>query len=122
MKGSDLGIIIIHWMMAVALLGAAASGLCLWDKDLRDLAAPIFVPTNVGVIHIGLSLAVAAMFLIHLWYLKHKNFLSHIAFQCRVVSKGRCLWRRVHVSLYWLLFTIVAIETVTGVLLTKLID
>ncbi len=121
MKRSDLGIVMLHWMLVVTLLGAAASGICLWRKDFQPLAAVVFPPQNVGVIHISLSVAVLAFVLLHLWWLKHKRFLGHLAID-RIVIKGRVRWNRVNILLYWILLTAIAIETITGVLLTKLIN
>jgi hypothetical protein len=122
MKKADLIIVMIHWMMVVILLGTAATGILLWDKDLQPLAAAVFAPENVGVIHISLSGAVVAIFLLHLWYLRHKNFLGRVALQCRMLRDGKCIWKRVNVAFYWVLLTAVFLETVSGVLLTKLVN
>jgi hypothetical protein len=121
MKRSDLGIVMIHWMLVVVLLGAAASGICLWKKELQPQAAIVFPPQNVGVIHISLSVAILAFVLLHLWWLKHKRFLGHLAIQ-RIVVKGRMRWGRVNILLYWILLATILIETITGILLTKLIN
>jgi cytochrome b subunit of formate dehydrogenase len=121
-KKSDLGIVMIHWMLAAALLGAAASGVCLWKKEFQPAAAAIFPPGDVGAIHIGLSIAVVALILLHFWYLLHKRFFGHIRPRWRIRPKGRIRWDSVNVLFYWALLAAIAAETVSGVLLTKLID
>jgi hypothetical protein len=113
----DLGIIMIHWMMVVILLGTAITGLCLWYRGLQPYLAFIFVPKNMGVIHISLSAAVIAILIVYLSYLKHKNFFGHIALRWREIH-----WKHINIFLYWILFFVVITETVTGILLTKLID
>lgn len=122
MKKTDLGIVIVHWMFVVVLLGSAASGICLWKKALAERAAFVFKPENVGVIHISLSVAVLAFVLLHLWWLKHKNFMSHISIRSSIVQNGQVRWRYVNVVLYWVLLAIIIVETITGALLTKLIN
>jgi hypothetical protein len=122
MKKCDLVIVMLHWMMVVVLLGAAATGILLWDKALQPRAAIVFPPENVGVIHICLSIAVVALFCLHLWYLRHKNFLSGIALRLRFRRKGQCFWRRVNILFYWVLTLTIAFETASGILLTKLIN
>ena len=122
MKKTDLGIVIVHWMFVVVLLGSAASGICLWKKALAERAAFVFKPENVGVIHISLSVAVLALVLLHLWWLKHKRFLGHIVIKSRIVQNGRVRWRYVNVLLYWFLLSVILTETITGAMLTKLIN
>jgi hypothetical protein len=122
MKKCDLVVVMLHWMLVVTLLGTAATGILIWDKALQPSAAFVFPPENVGVIHIGLSVAVAAFFFIHLSYLKHKNYLSSIALRLRMRHKGQCFWRRVNIMFYWVLLFTVILETVSGILLTKLIN
>lgn len=121
MKKSDLGVIMLHWMLVAALLGAVASGLCLWDKGLQARAAFLFEPDYVGVIHIGLSAAVVAILFLYFVYLKHKNFLSGLTLRLRLAN-GAVHWKRVNVMFYWILFGVIAMETITGILLTKLIN
>ena len=122
MKRSDLGIVMLHWMLVVTLLGAAASGICLWKKEFQPQVAIIFPPQNVGVIHISLSVAILAFVLLHLWWLKHKRFLGHLFIRSWIVHNGRVRWNYVNILLYWALLATILIETITGVLLTKLIN
>lgn len=113
----------IHWMMVVIFLGALVSGLCLWDKSLQQYVHFVFVPENIGVIHIGFSVAIVAAIVIYLSYLNHKNFLSFISIKGReFISKGRLRWRNINILLYWIVGFVLFVETVTGVLLTKLIN
>jgi hypothetical protein len=121
-KKSDLGIVMIHWMLVAALLGAAASGICLWKQEIKFHLSFLFVPQDVGVIHISLSIAVVALVLLHFWYLLHKRFFGHIRPRWRIRPKGRIRWDSVNVLFYWALLAAIAAETVSGVLLTKLID
>jgi cytochrome b561 len=118
MKKSDLGVIMIHWMLAVTLMSTAASGLCLWATWLQPPLAFLFEPGKVGAIHIGLGVAIMTLALVYLWYQKHKNTLDHLALRRPLTAS----WRRVGILLYWVLFAIVIVETATGILLTKLID
>lgn len=122
MKKSDLGVVMIHWPMVAILLGTVATGILLWDKQLQPRVAFLFEPANMGVIHIGLSVAVVAILLVYLLYLKHKNFLAALSFKAKIVIGGQVQWKRVNIMLYWMLLAAVVIETITGVLLTKLID
>jgi cytochrome b subunit of formate dehydrogenase len=122
MKRSDLGIVIIHWAMVITLLGTAVSGVLLWQKEWKPYASAIFPPENVGVIHIGLSVAVVVLLLIYFGYVRYKNFQGRAALRFHLVAGGRILWKYVSSLLYWALFIIVLIETVTGILLTKLIN
>jgi cytochrome b subunit of formate dehydrogenase len=117
-KRSDLGIVWLHWMMVVAILAASASGLCLWDKRLLPWMAFVFIPGNIGVIHIGLSVAVVAILLAYLWYQRHKNSLGHLSLWRKETDR----WKRAAVWLYWSLLAVIAVETITGILLTKLIN
>ena len=48
MKKSDLGIVIVHWILVVVLLGAATSGICLWKKELQPKVAFIFEAGKVA--------------------------------------------------------------------------
>jgi hypothetical protein len=121
-KKSDVIIVLIHWPMVLILLSAAATGILLWDRDLQSYAAFIFPPENVGVIHIAVSMVVVGLFGLHLWYLKHKNFLSNIALRLRMRAKGQCFWKRVNILFYWVLVTTIFLETFSGILLTKLVN
>lgn len=120
-RKSDLVIVMLHWMLVVVILGAAVTGILLWDNTLQPQLAFLFEPKNVGVIHICLSMATAAFVLLYLWYLNHKNFFSHIVFRSIVINK-QVRWKYVNVLFYWVLFITIAVETVTGVLLTKLVN
>ena len=111
----------VHWILVVVLLGAAASGILLWKKELQPYVAFLFQAGKVGVIHISLSVALVGIILLHLWYLRHKNFFNHITIQS-LRANGRVRWRYVNVLLYWVLFTIILLETITRVLLTKLVN
>ena len=109
--------------MLPALLGTALSGLALWDKRLQPHIAWLFPPENIGVIHIGLSISVVVIFTIYIAYLNYKNWLNHISLRLReLVVAGRVRWKDVAALFYWGLFLAIAIETVSGILLTKLID
>jgi cytochrome b subunit of formate dehydrogenase len=116
MKRSDLGIVMLHWVLVVVLLGSAASGVCLWKKELQPRAAFLFPPPNLGVIHISLSVAVVALILLYLWYLRHKNFGGHLTIRIRAQ------WKYANIMLYWALVIVIALETISGILLTKLIN
>ena len=118
MKKSDLGIVMIHWMLAVFLLGASISGLCLWAKRLQPYLSFIFESANVGAIHIGLSMVVAFILLGYFAYQKHKNCLDRLALHRPLFAN----WRRMNILILWILFVVVFLETISGILLTKLID
>ena len=66
-------------------------------------------------------MALVGIILLHLWYLKHKNFFSHITVE-RIIIKGQVRWRCVNNLLYWVLLITIVLETITGILLTKLVN
>lgn len=123
MKRSDFGIVFLHWLMAVSLIGVSITGLLYLYKDYRPSFAWLFEPDIVGPIHIGLSVAVVVFLISYLIYLKQANLLERLSPRFTgLIVKGQVRWKYVMNLFYMLLLIVIFVETFSGVLLTKLID
>ena len=76
MKRNDLGIVILHWLMAISLIGVSVTGLLYKFKAFQPYFAWLFVPANMGAIHIWLSVMVIYFLMLYIIYIKKSNFLD----------------------------------------------
>ena len=122
---SDLGTIILHWLIVAALFGAVLTGLSiasvdpgLWALNYLDF---LFPRQNVWYVHIALGIALLSSVLAYVAYIKQASLSDRIRFNwARFVAlfrMGRSRWASVNVLLYWALFVALAVEIATGTLL-----
>lgn len=124
MKKTDLGIVMIHWVMAISLLGVAISGLIYKFKEYHWYFSWLFLaPPWMGSTHIWCGIFVIIFLTAYLFYLKQSNLLSRMQLRIKgIISGGQIRWKYVTNILYWLLFIVIILETISGILLTKLIN
>lgn len=123
MKKCDFGIVFLHWLMAISLIGVAITGLLYIYEGYRPFFAWLFPPKNIGPIHIYLSVMVVIFLSTYLLYLKQSNMLNRLQLHLKgIYIKGQIRWKYVTNILYWLLFLVIGLETISGILLTKLIN
>jgi len=112
----------LHWLMAISLIGVSVTGLLYKFKSFQPYFAWLFVPANMGPIHIWLSVMVILFLVLYIIYLKKSNFLDRLKLHWKVQINGQIRWKYVANISYWFLLLIVILETISGVLLTKLIN
>lgn len=122
---SDVGTIVLHWALAIAIVVSLATGLRLSsDAEYSVLAQSLEVILPQGEIwtwHFVSALVVLAGTVAYGLYLSMSRLKRRVSLKKTVVltlpASPRLRWSAVNVIFYWALFTAVAALTVTGVLL-----
>ena len=123
---SDLGTILLHWLIVLALCGAALTGLAIAALDNPDLRILPYVSfllpgENVWYWHLAFSIALVASFGAYAVYIKRTDLTDRIRLSKArlrgLLISGRPRWAAVNVLLYWVLFIALVLETVVGTLL-----
>jgi len=123
---SDLGTILLHWLIVLALCGAALTGLAIAALDnpgLRILPYVAFLlpGENVWHLHLGFGIALVASFVAYAVYIRRTDLTDRIRLSKArlraLLIGGRPRWASVNVILYWVLFIALVFETAVGTLL-----
>ncbi len=123
---SDLGTIILHWLIVLALCGAALTGLAIAALDSPGLQILLYVSfllpgENVWYLHLGFGIALVASFVAYADYIRRTDLTDRIRLSKArlraLLIGGRTRWASVNVLLYWVLFIALVLETVVGTLL-----
>jgi Ethylbenzene dehydrogenase/Prokaryotic cytochrome b561 len=123
---SDLGTILLHWLIVSALGGAVLTGLAIAALDNPDLRILPYVSfllpgENVWYLHLAFGIALAASFIAYAVYIRRTDLTDRIRFDKSrlraLLIGGRPRWASVNVILYWVLFIALGLETVAGLLL-----
>ncbi|MFY9875389.1 MAG: ethylbenzene dehydrogenase-related protein [Rhodomicrobium sp.] len=123
---SDLGTILLHWLIVSALCGAVLTGLAIAALDNPDLRILPYVSfllpgENVWYLHLAFGIALVASFIAYAVYIRRTDLTDRIRFDKSrlraLLIGGRPRWASVNVILYWVLFIALGLETVAGLLL-----
>ncbi len=123
---SDLGTILFHWLIVLALCGAALTGLAIAALDNPDLRILPYVSfllpgENVWYWHLACSIALVASSVAYAVYIRRTDLTDRIRLSKArlrgLLISGRPRWAAVNVLLYWVLFIALALETLVGTLL-----
>ena len=123
---SDLGTILLHWLIVLALCGAVLTGLAIAALDNPDLRILPYVSfllpgENVWYLHLAFGIALVASFIAYAVYIRRTDLTDRIRFDKSrlraLLIGGRPRWASVNVILYWVLFIALGLETVAGLLL-----
>src|SRR5579883_2984685 len=123
---TDLGTIVIHWLLVVTVIGAAVTGLSIAAADNPDLLIVyvfgIFLPgENIWFVHLGFAIALVSGIIAYFIYISKANLTNRIQIdRARLRSLflgGRAQLQSLNVFLYWFLFLLLAAEISTGLLL-----
>jgi hypothetical protein len=123
---SDLGTILVHWLIVAALLSAAITGLGIAAGDNPDLWAVrdwgfLLPGENLWPWHLFFGMALLSSLLTYAVYIKRAQLVSRVRFNASrfhaLIRGGRSRWATLNVLLYWALFAAFAIEIGTGILL-----
>jgi Ethylbenzene dehydrogenase/Prokaryotic cytochrome b561 len=122
---TDLGTIVIHWLIASSLLVCAVTGLSIACADNPELFASryfgfLLPGEEVWYYHLVFGVILFSSVLAYAAYIRRANLVSRIALpsiQLTTFLRGRTLFTVLNVLLYWLLFAALASALITGFLL-----
>ncbi len=123
---SDLGTILLHWLIVAALLSAAVTGLSIAAADNPNLWAVryfgfLLPGENIWFWHLSFGIGVLSSFVAYVIYIRRAKLLSRIHFSgarfTTLIQNRRSLSAAFNVLLYWILFGALALEIATGTLL-----
>jgi cytochrome b561-like protein len=121
---TDLGTIVLHWLLVGALFGAIATGLSLANEapDHDWIAALDGIPPQSGIYagHLRSALmliVVAIAYPIYMWRAALVPRIRLDAVRLRGLSDSRYCWATVNVVLNWVCYLTVLIAILTGGLL-----
>ncbi len=123
---TDLGTILVHWLIVLTLFGAALTGLAIAALDnpgLRILPYVSFLlpGENVWYWHLAFGIALVASFVAYAVYIRRTDLTDRIRLNKSrlraLLIGGRPRWASVNVILIWVLFIALVFETVAGTLL-----
>ncbi len=122
---SDIGTIIIHWTTAIATFVCIATGLRIaadaLNAPISSFLSPILPQGEVWTVHF-----IAGLFLFfgstaYVFYIRRSGLARRSALKRTVVLtmpvSDRLKWAAVNVILHWALYALIAVMTVTGILL-----
>jgi hypothetical protein len=123
---SDIGTVVIHWLIVFTLIGSAISGLAIASVDNPNLSIveyfSFLLPTeNVWLLHLTYSIGLVASLAAYIIYIRKADITDRVRFSLgrvrALVLVGRPRWSSVNMLLYWFLFIALAVEIGAGVLL-----
>jgi hypothetical protein len=123
---SDLGTILVHWLIVAALISAVVTGLSIAAGDNPDLWAVRYLGAvlpgeDLWFWHLSFGIALLSFLLAYVVYLKRAQLVSRVLFNASrfsaILRGSRSGWASLNVLLYWALFIAFAVEIGTGVLL-----
>jgi hypothetical protein len=123
---SDIGTVIIHWLIVVTLVGAAISGLAISSVDNPELSIVSFFSfllpkENVWLLHLTFSIGLIASLVAYVAYIRRANITDRVRFgpgrMRALILGGRPRWSSINLLLYWFLFAALAVELGAGILL-----
>lgn len=126
-KYTDAGTVILHWCLAASLALSMLTGLRfavdMPDTRYLDGLEPFLPVAKIWILHILSGVAVMALAVAYLVYLRSTGLLQRIwpdrARFAALASPGPARWSAVNVLLYWALFACLAGQIVTGVMLHR---
>lgn len=123
---SDLGTILVHWLIAASLLGAAVTGLSIASGDDPNLWASRYLDfllprENLWYVHLAFGVALISSLTAYAVYMRQAKLgdrirLNGARFKALFLG-GRARWTSLNVVLYWILFIALGLEIITGSLL-----
>ncbi len=123
---SDLGTIVVHWLITASLLGAALTGLAIASVDFPDLwlvhhLGFLLPGENVWPLHLEMGIALIGSLAAYVTYMSRANLGGRVAFTAArlraLFMTGRPRWAAVNMLLYWMLFIALTLEILSGLLL-----
>lgn len=122
---TDVGTIILHWTVAIAMVASLLTGLRIaadsLDAVISAALSPILPQGEIWTVHViaGLTLFFAGT--AYLVYLARSGLKRRVALKKTrvflVPAASRLRWGAVNVVLHWLLYGLVVVLTATGVAL-----
>ncbi len=122
---SDLGTIVVHWLVVLTLIGSALTGLSIASVDNPGLWAVdafgfLLSSENVWFVHLTFAIGLLASLTAYVIYIKKANLTDRVRWsmgRLRALSlAGKPRWNSINVLLYWLLFMALGVEIATGIL------
>jgi len=125
-RRTDVGTIILHWVLVIALVVSVGTGLriAMDSPDQAWLVAldgilPLYV---VWTRHIPAAVTLVAVSLAYVLYMRYSGLMRRIQLDWTrlklvVTGRGKVRWGAINVVLYWVLFATMIMEVVTGTLL-----
>jgi hypothetical protein len=123
---SDLGTILVHWLIVAALISAVVTGLSIAAADYPNLWAVRYLDSvlpgeDLWFWHLFSGIALLSSLLAYVVYIKRAQLVSRVLFNASRFSAllrgSRPGWASLNVLLYWALFIAFALEIGTGLLL-----
>jgi cytochrome b subunit of formate dehydrogenase len=125
-KKSDLPTVLLHWFLVMTLFGSLITGLrisadapdSVWAKTLGFLQ----LQGDVMHWHIWPAFALALIAVTYVVYLVRAKLAARIALdRTRIIhirdKDPQTRWRSINIILYWVVFSLIALASVTGILL-----
>jgi cytochrome b561 len=121
---TDLGTIILHWVLVSALIAAVATGLSIArtapDREWLDPIAPLLPSSDIWANHFRAGLAVTLVAVAYPIYVTRAALIPRIrldVIRLRNLGRHPYCWGTVNIALHWLCYLTLASDIVTGGLL-----
>jgi cytochrome b561 len=121
---TDLGTIILHWVLVSALIAAVATGLSIArtapDREWLDTIAPLLPSSQIWANHFRAGLVVILVAIAYPIYVARAALIPRIkldAIRLRNLGRHPYRWGTVNIALHWVCYITLATEIVTGALL-----
>lgn len=122
---SDIGTVVVHWLLVATLLGAILTGLSIAAVDNPNFSVLhyvgfILLRENVWLLHLYFSVVLLSSVVAYVIYIKSAGLTDRIrldAVRLRAIFiGGRPMWASTNVLLYWFFFIALTLEIVAGIL------
>ncbi len=125
LPSTDLGTVVIHWVVAIALFVSMLTGLRIATEGLNapisNALKPILPQGEVWSVHLisGLTLFFGAT--AYIVYMARSGLAARISGRrlkpLAELANARLRWAAINVALHWLMYAIIATMAVTGVVM-----
>jgi len=121
---TDLGTIVLHWMLVAALIASVATGLGIArtapDSDWLDAVAPLLPSTQIWANHFRAGLVLILITIAYPIYVTRAALIPRIrldAIRFRNLGRHPYRWGTVNIVLHWVCYLTLTTAIVTGGLL-----
>ena len=122
---TDVGTIVLHWISAIAVLTSIATGLRIASDapvaPISQFLSPILPQGEIWTVHFIAGLVLFFSSAAYPLYLRRSGLKRRVAVKRLLVftlpAANRLRWGAMNVALHWLAFILIAVLTVSGIVL-----
>lgn len=122
---TDIGTVMLHWLLVGALLTALLTGLRIANDDPRlaflAVLGPVMPQGDVWPLHVTAGFLLIGIAAAYVAYMRRAGLAARIRLDrvrlAGLKGRARSRWGAVNVLLYWVLFTALILSVVSGVML-----